>query len=263
MEKEKNSKSNKKLWLTVLIVSVLVIIGSVAYIIVTNLHGDTDDLAQEVKKPMMLDDNKPDAKRKAKNPIDFKKLKKINKDIVAWITIDDTNIDYPVLRTPSTDQSYYLHRDYKKQYLYAGSIYMESYNEPDFTDKDTILYGHNMANGSMFADLHKFEDENFFKKHDTYHIYTPDSIKTYKVYSAYEFDNRHINNCFEHFVDNKVFKEYISYSLNPKNAILKNVRKGSKVTIKDKLVTLSTCTNYRPQNRYLVQGVLIEDEPAE
>ena len=137
---------------------------------------------------------------------------------------------------------------------------MESYNSPDFSDRDTILYGHNMMNGTMFADLHKFEDSSFFIKHKYFYIYTPDSIKKYIIYSAYEYDDRHINNSYNHFEDVKMFKEYIDYSLNPQSAIVSNVRANSKVTVKDKLVTLSTCTNNRPENRFLVQGVLIEDE---
>ena len=165
-----------------------------------------------------------------------------------------------MLRTPDTDLSYYLHRDYTGNYLYAGSIYMESCNSGDFNDKDTILYGHNMMNGTMFADLHKFEDKSFFKKHKYFYIYTPNSIRKYLIYSAYEYDDRHINNSFKHFDDDKMFKEYIDYSLNPKFAIVSNVRKNAKVTIDDKLVTLSTCTNNRPENRFLVQGVLIENE---
>jgi sortase B len=137
---------------------------------------------------------------------------------------------------------------------------MESYNAGDFSDRDTILYGHNMADGSMFAGLHKFEDSSFFAKHKTIYVYTPNSIKTYRIYSAYEYDDRHINNSFNHFIDDDVFQEYIDYSLNPTSSLLSNVRKGSKVSINDKLITLSTCTNSRPNNRYLVQGVLIKDE---
>ena len=83
------------------------------------------------------------------------------------------------------------------------------------------------------------------------------------MYSAYEYDDRHINNSFDHFTDDKVFKEYIDYSLNPTNAIVSNVRKDTKVTINDKLITLSTCTNNRPENRFLVQGVLIKNERTE
>ena len=269
-ENEPEKKPKRKIvWLIVFIVSLVLCICCVVFLVLntsscTNGESQYKKLSSQVVSPTLTDDNKPNVKKtKEKNPIDFKALNKINKDIVGWIKIDDTNIDYPILRAPESDQGYYLHRDYYKNYLYAGSIYMESYNQPDFSDRNTILYGHNMANGTMFADLHKFEDSSFFVKHKTFKVYTPKSIKTYKVYSAYEYDDRHINNSFDHFRDDKVFKEYIDYSLNPTNAIVSNVRKGTKVTINDKLITLSTCTNNRPENRFLVQGVLIKNERTE
>lgn len=269
-ENEPEKKPKKKLvWLVVFIISLVLCICCILFFVLnfsscTNGESQYKKLSSQVVSPTLTDDNKPNVKKtKEKNPIDFKALNKINKDIVGWIKISDTNIDYPILRAPESDQSFYLHRDYYKNYLYAGSIYMESYNQPDFSDRNTILYGHNMANGTMFADLHKFEDSDFFSKHKTFKVYTPKSIKTYKVYSAYEYDDRHINNSFDHFRDDKVFKEYIDYSLNPTNAIVSNVREGTKVTINDKLITLSTCTNNRPENRFLVQGVLIKNERTE
>lgn len=265
--KEKTGKKgkSKRLWTVVFVVSVTIFAACVVFLILhfsscTNGENEYKNLSSNVVKPSLTQDHKPNVDSNKENPIDFKKLQEINKDIVAWIKIEDTNIDYPVLRAPKDDQSFYLHRDFNKDYLYAGSIYMESYNKGNFTDRNTILYGHNMANGTMFADLHKFEDEDFFNKHKYMYVYTPDSIKKYNIYSAYEYDDRHINNSFRHFDDNKLFKEYIEYSLNPKNSITYNVRKGADVTISDKLVTLSTCTNNRPENRYLVQGVLIKDD---
>lgn len=257
-------KKNKVLWWGIFALSSTACVLCIIFVLVNGLscsNGDNSykELSTKVT-PTLTDDNKPNAEKSGVNPIDFDKLQKENKDIVGWIKVDGTNIDYPVLRAPSSDESYYLHRDYTGSYLYAGSIYMESYNSPDFTDRDTILYGHNMMNGTMFADLHKFEDSSFFIKHKYFYIYTPDSIKKYIVYSAYEYDDRHINNSYNHFEDVKMFKEYIDYSLNPQSAIVSNVRANSKVTVKDKLVTLSTCTNNRPENRFLVQGVLIEDE---
>ncbi|MGN0476402.1 MAG: class B sortase [Ruminococcus sp.] len=258
-------KKNKVLWWVIFALSATAVVLCVAFIVLGYFSDSKgEDAYKELSTkvtPTLTDDNKPKKVEKSGvNPIDFEKLQKENKDIVGWIRIKDTNIDYPILRAPSSDESYYLHRDYTGSYLYAGSIYMESCNSSTFTDRDTILYGHNMMNGTMFADLHKFEDYSFFKKHKYFYIYTPDSIKKYLIYSAYEYDDRHINNSYKHFEDVKMFKEYIDYSLNPRSAIVSNVRKDAKVTVEDKLVTLSTCTNNRPENRFLVQGVLIEDE---
>ena len=182
-ENEPEKKSKKKLvWLVVFIISLVLCICCILFFVLnfsscTNGESQYKKLSSQVVSPTLTDDNKPNVKKtKEKNPIDFKALNKINKDIVGWIKISDTNIDYPILRAPESEQSFYLHRDYYKNYLYAGSIYMESYNQPDFSDRNTILYGHNMANGTMFADLHKFEDSDFFSKHKTFKVYTPKSI---------------------------------------------------------------------------------------
>ncbi len=265
-EKSDGKKNGKKTWLIVFIIFLVLLAGTLGYIIyyfAANSVGEDGyrKLSNQVS-PTLTDDNKPKnvKKKNLKNPIDFTRLEKINKDIVGWIRIKDTNIDYPVLRAPEDDYSFYLHRDCYKNYLFAGSIYMERCNEGDFSDRNTILYGHNMMNGTMFADLHKFEDSDFFAKHKYFYVYTKNYVKKYMVYSAYEYDDRHIDNAFNHFGNDKDFRKYIKYSLNPTNAILSNVRKGSKVTINDKLITLSTCTNNRPENRYLVQGVLVDNE---
>jgi sortase B len=263
MEEKNSNNKRKPVWIFICVISVVVLLCCCGYIVFLAVSSEkqNDTYKKVVSEVSATTETASESQNtKVENPIDFDKLIAKNSDIVAWIKVDGTNIDYPVLRAPEDDEEYYLHRDYEKNYLYAGSIYMESYNQGDFSDRDTILYGHNMADGSMFASLHKFEDTTFFNKHKTFSIYTPDSIKTYKIYSAYEYDDRHINNSFNHFLEDDVFQEYINYSLNPTSALLSNVRKGSKVTIDDKLVTLSTCTNNRPNNRYLVQGVLIKDE---
>ena len=137
-ENEPEKKPKRKIvWLIVFIVSLVLCICCVVFLVLntsscTNGESQYKKLSSQVVSPTLTDDNKPNVKKtKEKNPIDFKALNKINKDIVGWIKISDTNIDYPVLRAPESDQSFYLHRDYYKNYLYAGSIYMESYNQPD------------------------------------------------------------------------------------------------------------------------------------
>ncbi|MBE5959246.1 MAG: class B sortase [Lachnospiraceae bacterium] len=192
------------------------------------------------------------------NPINFKKLKKKNSDIHAWITIPGTDIDYPVAQS-SIDEAddFYLNHGIDKKYLFAGTIYTEKKNSIYFTDPVTVLYGHNMLNGTMFAQLHKFKDPKFFKKHDTITIYLPKHILTYKIVSAYVYDDRHILNTFN-FNTKKGIKKYIKTVNNPKS-ITQNVREDFKATVDDRIITLSTCTSVDSQ-RYLVQGVLINDE---
>ena len=120
-----------------------------------------------------------------------------------------------------------------------------------------MLYGHNMADGSMFANLHKFRDKDFFDKNKYLYIYTESRKLTYEVVSAFVYDDRHIMNSFD-FSDDKVFKDYLDMISNPRS-VSSNTREGVNLDIDDNIVVLSTCLN-SGEGRYLVQGVLINDE---
>ena len=173
--------------------------------------------------------------------MDFKTLQKTNPEIFGWLYIPDTGIDYPLLQSRERDD-YYLHTDIYGEYSYAGSLYTEVCNSTDLDDRVTLIYGHNMIDGSMFAHLHKFRDADFFKKHANFYIYTPDRKLTYQVVSAYEYDNRHIMNTNNHFSEDSVFEEYLEFIQAPRSVSV-NVRDklDHKLSKKDKIVTLSTC----------------------
>lgn len=130
-------------------------------------------------------------KKKLDIPVDFETLQKENPDIYAWITIPGTDIDYPVVQD-STDNTYYLNHAADTSLSDSGAIYSEKKNAKDFDDYLTVLYGHNMKDGSMFAGLHKYEDKTFLKDHKDLTIYTPDSILKYRIFAAYLTDNRHV-----------------------------------------------------------------------
>ncbi|MBR2724124.1 MAG: class B sortase [Ruminococcus sp.] len=192
------------------------------------------------------------------NPINFEELTALNPDLYAWIRIPNTAIDNPVAQSSNSDQNFYLHHNYLGNYEFAGTIYSQRHNTKYFIDRVTVLYGHNMLNGTMFADLHKFSDEDFFEENDTMYIYIDGHILTYKIFAAYEYDDRHILNSFE-FHDDEVYEKYLQDCLSPQysNSI---VREGTTLGVEDKILTLSTCTNYNSNRRFLVQGVLIKDE---
>ena len=191
------------------------------------------------------------------NPIHFKELQKKNKDVYAWITIPGTNVDYPVVQASSDkNDNFYLDHNIDQEYEFSGMIYSQRLNSKSFSDPVTILYGHNMLNGSMFATLHRFEGAKFFQKHDTMTVYTPGHILTYRIVAAYIYDNRHILNTFD-FSSKKELKNYYESIMNPKSMV-KNVRDGLSLSTTDHILTLSTCTSSDSQ-RYLVQGVLTND----
>lgn len=197
------------------------------------------------------------SKKEVKNPIDFEKLKQQNSDIYAWIKIPNTNINYPVLQSFDQDDNYYLTHDENKKYSFGGSIYTQRLNSTDFSDRNTVIYGHDLLTGDMFTQLHKFKDETFFNKNKYIYIYTENHILKYKIISAYKYDDRHILNSFD-FSNDEVYSEYLEYIQNPKS-VLKNVRKGIKLGIEDRIITLSTCIGNESDKRYLVQGVLVKD----
>ena len=91
---------------------------------------------------------------------------------------------------------------------FAGCIYTESGNSKNFTDPNTVVYGHNMRNGSMFQNLHYYEDPEFFEQNPFVYIYTEDKIRIYEVFASYIYDDRHILNSFN-FNDPKVFAQYL------------------------------------------------------
>jgi sortase B len=194
------------------------------------------------------------------NPIDFEELWETAPNAVGWIKVPGTVIDYPVMRsTPKMAEDYYLHRDVDGEYLYAGSIYMQKRNSADFSDAATLLYGHNMKNGSKFAALHKFEKKDFFQKHDTLYIYTPGHIYTYRIYSVFVYDDRLITAAFD-FTDPEDVAAYHKLTLDPRSYSMQ-VRKGVTLVPDDRIVTLSTCTNHEKE-RLLLHAVMIEDTPT-
>ena len=192
------------------------------------------------------------------NPINFGDLQENNGDLYSWIYVPNTSVDYPVAQN-ADDDSFYLHRGTDKSYYFAGTIYTESaYNSTDYNDRNTVLYGHNMLDGSMFATLHKFEDENFFNENEYFYIYTPDRILTYKIFAAYEVDDRHILKTHD-FSDDSVWSDYLNEISNPQSDYTCNSR-DIELSLDSKIVTLSTCTNFRANDRYIVQGVLVDEQ---
>ena len=262
------NKFKKPKWIILLCICIAVIIGASVFLFrylgQKDLNGDelatvaTGDEATPTEKsptaaqatekgpveawgykPAVYDNHEPS----------FDELMEINPDIYAWIYIPNTNVDYPVARSSSDgDDSFYL---------FSGTIYSEIKNQPDMHDRVTVMYGHNMLNGTMFASLHYFEDEDFFNENNTIFVLTKDKILTYLVYSAYTYDDRHILNS-NFFDDDKVFREYLDSTLDP-HSVDANVREGVDLSIHNKILTLSTCTSGASNTRYLVQGVLVDE----
>ncbi|MGN0307397.1 MAG: class B sortase [Lachnospiraceae bacterium] len=186
-------------------------------------------------------------------PVDFEGMRKVNQDVYAWITIPGTAIDYPILQH-ETDNTYYLNHNIDGSYGYPGCIYTENLNSKDFKDNNTIIYGHNMKNGTMFADLHKYVDITFLEEHDEILIYTPEKELKYKIFAAYVYDDRHLLYSFD-FADSEVYEAYLESVFSIKD-VDANIRSDLEITGEDKIITLETCISSQPEKRLLVQAVL-------
>lgn len=251
--------------LSVLLV-VLIAVGVGGFAYVAWQQGEMDRAAQqqantpEPATPEQVQPAQPEDSR-VQNPINFAELKEQNPEVYAWIYVPGTDVNLPVVQS-TTDDNFYLNHNIDGDYAVEGAIYSQSMNAADFSDPVTVLYGHNLMNGSMFSTLHYFENEDFFAQHDTMYIYTLGHILTYKVVSAYQYDDRHILNSFD-FSDPSVVRTYFDYVMAP-NSLVENVRQGVTLQTTDKIVQLSTCTDTvnHTDTRYLVTGVLTDDQPT-
>ena len=168
--------------------------------------------------------------------------------MVGWIYVEAVpDINYPVVH--GEDNETYLHHTYEKNYNFAGTIFVDYENKGDFNDCNTIVYGHNMKNGSMFAQLKKFSsNSDTYEKSKYFWIFTPEKNYRYEIISAYTTGAK--SDTYTLFKGpGEEFQEY-----------LKKIRGYSEIqtdagdlTVKDKIVTLSTCTGNQA-TRYVVQG---------
>lgn len=185
------------------------------------------------------------------------KLKKKNSDIIAFLNIPDLDIRYPVVHK---DNVYYLRRDLNKQYSLAGTLFVEEYNKKDFSDMNTVIYGHNMSNAlvksaQMFEPLIKLADKEYVASKNNHYIelYTDQGVKVYRVFSAHydiaTSDYRTLN-----IADNK----RVGY-LNSLQKKSKVKFSDCKFTTESRILTLSTCDNVTDEGRFAVHAVLVED----
>lgn len=184
--------------------------------------------------------------------IDFEELAAINPDIVAWITVIGTNINYPVVQ--GDDNDYYLNRTFEKRSNGAGCLFLDYSNDGYFGDKNSIIYGHNMNNKTMFNNLTLFKRKDFFEKHGgKVMIYTPD--KTYRLQICTVFITNDWLFNIPHFSNERDFEDYLSAARSRRL-----YDTGVEVTAGDRIVTLSTCTYEYNDARFVVQAKFVEEE---
>lgn len=166
-------------------------------------------------------------------------------DLIGWIVFDNLDISYPIMQ--GTDDSYYLKHMFSGEKNAGGSIFMEANNSSDFNDAHTIIYGHNMKDGSMFGSLNAYKTkENFYVGNEYFTIYTGDTVYRYEIFSYYDIsENGEIYTIevqagknFQEFLDKMCRRSYYDTQIKP--------------TEEDKVITLSTCSS--KGNRFVIHA---------
>ena len=181
----------------------------------------------------------------------------VNEDIYAWVYIPGTNVDYPILQH-SADDEYYLNHDMSHNEVTAGSIFTQNYNNRDFNDNHTVIYGHNMKNGSMFKTLHYYMEEGFMEENPYIYIYLDGETRVYEIFGAYEYSDAHLLLNYD-MEDEEVFADYLGEVAGMSDSV-GHFNREMELSSGDKIITLSTCIGGKPDKRYLVQAKLIAVE---
>ncbi len=176
---------------------------------------------------------------------DWNGLLKESGDIVGWVELPAVGISYPVLQ--GEDNEFYLHHDIRGEYLFAGSIFLDSESSPSFRNLNTVIYGHNMRDGSMFARLKEYADSTVWEESPYFWIYTPEASILYRIGSVHTADASGSTYLIR-FPNSRTYTDWLEQMLE-----CSALETCTQWTEDDRIVTLSTCTGQEGQ-RWVVQG---------
>ena len=248
-------KNPRRILGVILLVLAVACLGGLIYYKVS--QSSKEDVYQKVQKTAVDEEKKQEEGPEYVSPIDFEELQKLNADIYAWIEIPGTAINYPVVQSPN-DDGYYLNHTIEGQEGYPGAIYTERQNAKDFSDYNTVIYGHNMKDGSMFMGLHAYEDPQYLKEYNEVIIYTPNHQYTYRIFAAVIYNNSHILNSYD-FENEEQRQQYLD-SIYASRTMQSSIDDSVEVDTQSKLLTLSTCIGGQPNQRFLVEAVLTDEK---
>lgn len=205
-------------------------------------------LEEEPSNPNMdTEDAYADELKQAK---DLAPLKEANEDVIGWIQLPNTTLDYPLLQ--GEDNQHYLSYGWDGQWSYSGSIYLDYRSNVDLSDFHSIIYGHRMYNNTMMDALGGYSEQSFWEEHPSIYILEENAVRRYDIFAAYRTDVRETHSYRLGLEDDAGQQAYINYCL--KNSQLET---GIVPELNDRILTLSTCT---PQNeinyRWVVHCVL-------
>lgn len=200
------------------------------------------------KNPEVFSDDKEKKAEESPIRVDFDLLYEQNRDVVAWLYCPDTPINYPVVQ--ASDNDYYLHRLLDGRYNTAGSLFADCRNSADFSDWNTVIYGHNMKNNSMFGTLTDYKKQSYFEDHPVMYLLTPK--QSYKVNVLAGFVTQANSEIYHTFNPNQEEKEALIESwLN-----MSDFDSKADIATEYNLVSFSTCSDGNSNERYVIVGVL-------
>ena len=237
-----NNKHYKKIILTIIfwIFIVIMLISGIKIFKWAKENKESNEIIDEVKNTISIDDNIDNVE---KYNVNFEKLKQTNSDTIAWIKVNGTNIEYPVVKTTNND--FYMTHTFDKKNNSAGWVFMDYENKFDGTDNNLVIYAHNRRDGSMFGTLKNILTEEWQSNIDNFKIpfITETEKSEYQVFSVYTIEsedyyittNFETDNKFEKFIDTIKSRSIKDFDVN--------------ISTEDHILTLSTCAN---NNKYRV-----------
>ena len=179
--------------------------------------------------------------------VDFEALREINPDIVGWLYIEGTEINYPVVQ--STDNDYYLHHLFNGRLNGAGCLFLDSSNDPSFSDPHSVIYGHYMQNGSMFAGLGGYKKQEFYDEHKTVLLLTPNKNYHVELFSAYVASES--SDAWQLNFENDEYADWLAAACESSG-----IATDVSPTVENRVLTLSTCSYEYSGARLVVLGIL-------
>ena len=247
----KKKKINKKFY----VLLIIIFITSISFIIYNIYNQSKNEKINEKVQEFIStnNDNNNSNKENTERIQKVKELQKENSDIVGWLEIENSNINYPVLQ--GQDNDFYMTHNYKKEYSIDGSIFLDKDYDWNIPSANLLLYGHNnRGSKEMFVDLINYKDENYYKKHKIIRFTTNEEDAEYEIISVFlsRVYYKHENDVFRYyyFIDAENEKEFDDYVKNSKKASLYNI--DATATYGDQLLTLSTCEYSQEDGRLAV-----------
>lgn len=179
--------------------------------------------------------------------VDFGALQQINSDVVAWIYIEGTNVNYPVVQ--GDDNNYYLRRLMDGTTNSSGTIFLDCDSQSDFSGKNSVIYGHNMRNGTMFRGIMRYKDQGFYEEHPNALLMTPNGNYKIHFFSGYVADLG--ESAWELYFTDDDYEKWLN-EIGKKSCFLSQLTPGAM----DRVVTLSTCSYEFDNARFVLHGII-------